>query len=267
MRKFLAFVKRDYLVYVSYKFGIFMQFVRLFIGVIVFYFIGKTFGSSMSPYLANYGSNYFSYVIIGLAGSSFVSVGLESLASNIRGAQVEGTLEALLSTPTSIYTILIGNSLWSFIQALGGAVLILALGMYIQKMDVSIANLIITAFILLITLAAFLVVGVLSAAFIMIFKQGNPIGMIFGTSSYFLGGIIFPVDVLPQFLQTFSKVLPITHALNALRGVLLANSSLISILPAIKNIILFIAILAPVSIIFFRYAVKRAKKDGSLIQY
>lgn len=188
MRKFFAFVKRDLLVYVSYKFGILMQFARLFISVIVFYFIGKTFGSSMSPYLAHYGSDYFSYVIIGLAGSSFVYVGLDSLASNVRGAQVEGTLEALLSTPTSIYTILIGNSLWSFIQALGGAVLILGLGMYMQKMNVSMINLMITAFILLLTLAAFLVVGILSAAFIMIFKQGNPIGMIFGSSSYFLGG-------------------------------------------------------------------------------
>jgi ABC-2 type transport system permease protein len=267
MRKLLAFVKRDYLVYVSYKFGILMQFARLFISVIVFYFLGKTFGSSLSPYIARYGTDYFSYVIIGLAGSSFVSVGLHSLASNIRGAQVEGTLEALLSTPSSIYTVLIGNSLWSFIQALGGAVVILAFGMYIQKMNLSAAGLGITAFILLLTLAAFLVVGVLSAAFIMIFKQGNPIGMIFGTSSYFLGGIIFPVDVLPQFLQSFSKILPITHALNALRAVLLSGAPLASVFPDIKNIALFIALFAPVSIVFFRYAVRRAKKDGSLIQY
>jgi len=267
MKKLLAFIKRDFLVYISYKFGILMQFLRLFISVIVFYFIGKTFGSSMSPYLARYGNDYFSYVLIGLAGSSFVSVGLDSLASNIRGAQVEGTLESLLSTPTSIYTILIGNSLWSFIQALGGAVVILIFGMYIQKMNVSIINLTLTAFVLFLTLAAFLVVGILSAAFIMIFKQGNPIGMIFGTSSYFLGGIIFPVDVLPGFLKIFSNILPITHALNALRGILLSDSSWISVLPFIKNILFFVIILAPLSLIFFRYAVRRAKKDGSLIQY
>lgn len=267
MRKFLAFVKRDYLVYVSYKFGIVMQFARLFISVLVFYFIGKTFGSSMSPHLGNYGGDYFSYVIIGLAGSSFVSVGLHSLASNIRGAQVEGTLEALLSTPTSIYTILVGNSLWSFIQSLGGAMVILAFGIYIQKMNMSMFNLFLTISILLLTLAAFLVVGILSAAFIMIFKQGNPIGMIFGTSSYFLGGIIFPVNVLPQFLQTFAQILPITHALNALRGVLLSNASLSDVFPFILNILVFIAVLSPVSILFFRYAVKRAKRDGSLIQY
>ncbi len=267
MRKLIAFVKRDILVYLSYRFGVFMQFVRLFISVIVFYYIGKTFDTSMSKYLAQYGSDYFSYVIIGLAGSAFVSVGLDSLASNIRGAQVEGTLEALISTPTSIYTILIGNSLWSFIQALGGAVLILIFGIVFQKINVSLTGMVFTALILLLTLVAFLAVGILSASFIMIFKQGNPIGMIFGTSSYFLGGIIFPVDVLPQFFQTLSNILPITHALNALRGVLLSGLPVVSVLPFIRSILIFIAILLPVSVIFFSFAVRRAKRDGSLVQY
>jgi hypothetical protein len=36
---------------------------------------------------------------------------------------------------------------------------------------------------------------------------------------------------------------------------------------SIVNLMLFIVILGPVSILFFRYAIKRAKKAGSRIQY
>ncbi len=40
-----------------------------------------------------------------------------------------------------------------------------------------------------------------------------------------------------------------------------------AILPQIKMLILFVVILVPLSILAFKYAVKRAKKEGSLVQY
>lgn len=265
--KVLAFLKKDFYITISYRFAFLLRLGTLVITLFMMFFIGKTFSGTMSPYLGRYGGDYFPYVLVGIAVSSFVSVGLGALAREVRSAQVEGTLEAMLSTPTSIYTILIGNSLWTFFEALFQTVFLLGVGVIFLNFKIDIINIFAASFILFLTFLAFLVIGMMSAAFIMIFKQGNPIQFIFGTSSYFLGGIIFPVEVLPKSFQYASTLLPITHAVKAIRELLLAGTEVSSLLPLIFNLVLFTIVLSPISIFFFRYAIKRAKKDGSLVQF
>lgn len=265
--KLLAFIKKDFLITVSYRFAFFLRMGSIVISLFMLYFIGKTFNGAMSPYLSRYGGNYFPYVLIGMAVSSFVSVGLGALAREIRSAQVQGTLEALLSTPTSIYTVLIGNSLWTFVEALLQTVMLLAAGIIFLNISIHPLHYLFAFFVLLLTFTSFLIIGMLSAAFIMIFKQGNPIQFIFGTSSYFLGGILFPVEVLPNSFQYAAQILPITHAVKAIRELLLAGTDIADVMPLMFNLLIFISIVSPVSICFFRYALKRAKKDGSLVQF
>lgn len=265
--KLLAFLRKDLLVALSYRFALAVRMGGMLLSLLMFYYIGKTFGEAISPELARYGGEYFPYVLVGIATSSFVSVGLGSLAQEVRTAQVQGTLEALLATPTSIYTILVGNSLWAFVTSLAGSVLILAGGVVFLGLYIDASGALAALVVLGMTFVAFLAVGMLSAAFIMIFKQGNPIGLIFGTSSYFLGGVIFPVEVLPAPFQACAPFLPITHAVTALRELLLARASIGAVLPVMGNLALFIAVLGPVSLVVFNWAVRRAKRDGSLVQY
>ena len=252
---------------ISYRFAAILRLGRIIISLFMLYFIGKTFNGAMSPYLSRYGGNYFPYVLVGMSVSSFVSVGLGALAREVRSAQVQGTLEALLSTPTSIYTILIGNSLWTFVEALLQTVLILAAGIIFLDISIYPLHYLFAFFVLMLTFASFLVIGMLSAAFIMIFKQGNPIQFIFGTSSYFLGGILFPVEVLPDSFQLVAKILPITHAVKAIRELLLAGTAIADTVPLMTNLLIFILVVSPISVFFFRYALRRAKKDGSLVQF
>ena len=143
--KFLAFLKKDILVAVSYRFALVLRFGGMFVSLLMLYFIGKTFSGAISPHLQRYGGGYFPYVLVGMAVSSFVTVGLGALAREVRSAQVQGTLEALLSTPTSIYTILIGNSLWTFFAALIQALLLLIVGVIFVKLKRSIMSAIVPA--------------------------------------------------------------------------------------------------------------------------
>jgi ABC-2 type transport system permease protein len=85
----------------------------------------------------------------------------------------------------------------------------------------------------------------LSASFIMIFKQGNPINMVYGSSRYFPGGILFPVEVLPRSFQYLPNLLPITHAVRALRELLLAGINAGDMVPLGIKLIIFIAIPGP----------------------
>ena len=267
MLRLLAFVKRDLLIAVSYRLQLALGLGSMVLYLMMFFFVSKTFGGAMSPYLARYGSEYFPYVVVGLAVSNFVTVGLSALSSQVRSAQVEGTLEALLCTPTSIYAVLVGNSLWQLVTAFGYAVLMIAAVIVIAGLELLLVRALASLLILLLTLAAFLGIGMLSASFVVIFKRGNPIEYVFGWSSFFLGGVLFPVEVLPKPLQFLSGLLPITHAVKAIRELLLTGETVASAAPLFRNLVLFILLVGPLGLLFFRYALERAKKDGNLVQY
>ncbi len=265
MRKFAAFLKRDIQIALSYRLNFLISLVGMGLGIFMFYFMSKAF--SGTGFIERYGGDYFPYVLIGLAVSNFVTVGLNTLSEQIRSAQVEGTLEALLSTPTSIYTILVGNSLSTLLTAFGGAAALIAASLFFVKGPATLAGVAASLLILLLTLSAFLSIGMLSAGFIMVFKKGNPIGFIFGWSSFFLGGIFFPVDVLPAPLASLSELLPVTHAVYAIRELLLAGATVAAVVPVMLKLLVFTAVLAPAATVFFRFAVTRAKREGSLIHY
>ena len=265
--KIIAFIKKDIYIMLSYRFKLILQFFAFFLSLVFLYYISKTFSGNISPYLKEYKGDYFSYALIGIAISSFVSVGLHSFSNDIRSSQIQGTLEALMCTPTSIYIILLGNSMWSFLSSFITSILLLILGVVFFNFNITLMIVFFSLLVLSLVFIAFLLVGMLSASFIMVFKQGNPINIIFGYSSYFFGGVIFPVEVLPKPFQMISLILPITHGVNALRDLLLSNKSITDVSEVILRLIIFIIIIAPISLITFHMAIKRAKKDGSLVQY
>lgn len=265
--KLVAFVKKDILVSLSYRFRLLLDLAGSLVSLLILYFIGKTFTTAISPYLQPYGNDFFSYVLVGIATTNFVTLGLSALADEIRSAQVQGTLEFLLATPTSIYTILIGSTLWSFISSFISAAGLLTLGAIFLDFHVSLNAVLFSLLILLLTFIAFLAIGMLSASFVIIFKQGNPIEYIFGWSSFLLGSVIFPVEVLPRPFQLIAQILPISHAVRALRGLLLAEYTVGDVLSSMINLCIFILVLAPVGGLFLRFAVNRAKRDGNLVQY
>ncbi len=267
MSKALAFLLRDLRQAASYRMQLVLALAQVAATLLLVLFIGRTFSGGVSPLLTAYRGDYFTFALVGIAVSVFVSVGLDSLARQVREAQVEGTLEAVLSTPTSIYAILLGSSLFRFLMAGIVSIGILVYGVLAAHLRMSAPAALLSLAVLALTFAAFLAVGMLSASFTMIYKQGNPIGFLFGTSSYFLGGVLFPVSALPRPLQAAAQVLPTTHAVAALRDLLLSGAPPSAVLPLVARLLVFIAAVAPLAIVAFGRAVRRARRDGTLVQY
>ena len=115
LKKAAAFIKRDFITEVSYKSAFLMSITGIFFATLTFFFIAKLFGKAAAPLLQEYGGEYFPFVLIGIAFSTFLSTGLGSSATAIRQEQMLGTLEAMLITPTKASTITIYLSLWNFI--------------------------------------------------------------------------------------------------------------------------------------------------------
>lgn len=267
IKKGLFILKRDFQLQLSYRLAFFFQFFGVFISLATFYFIAKIFGPSASPYLQEYGGDYFSFVLIGLSLSSFLSVGLSSYASTIRAEQTRGTLEFILSSPTKISTLIMASAFWSFFYALFQMIIYLLFGIFVFKVSIATSSLFLAFLILILTTFAFSSLGILSASFIMVFKQGDPLTWVFSTFNSLLGGVFFPITVLPIWLQKVALFLPITHSLKALRLTLLQGVPIQKIGPDILVLILFIVVLLPLSIFCFKWAIKRAKFDGTLTHY
>ena len=265
--KLYAFLKRDFINAASYKFAFLSSFLGIFISSATMFFVSKLIPGGTGSLLESYGGDYFAFVIIGVAFSGFFGILQGGLPGIIRNAQITGTLEALLVTQTSIPTLLVGSSLYSFFYTMLTTIFHLGLAILVFGMKLGHVNWIGGLLTFFLTSLCFLSIGILSSSFIMVYKMGNPFTWVFGSVSGLLGGVFFPIAALPDGIRWVSYILPITHSLEGMRRSLLSSSTLSEILPSIMSLSIFALALFPLSLIVFRLAVRKAKRDGTLIHY
>lgn len=267
MHRALAFLRRDWRLQLSYRFSFLLQFFGIFFNLLVFYFLSKLVGDSAAPYLEPYGGNYFAFVLIGLAFSGYFGVGLNSFAANLREAQTTGTLEAMLMTPTRLSTVIMSSSIYDYGFVTFQVFVYLALGGLLFGVQLDKGNTPAALVVLVLTIIAMTSLGIIAASFIMVLKRGDPVTLLISSLAVLLGGVYYPIQLMPQWLQQLSRLLPITYSLDAMRRTLLADASFQDVMPDIIALAIFGIVLVPVSLLVFRYAVHRAKVDGSLAHF
>lgn len=261
-----AFVKRDFLLEISYRAAFLGQLAFIFAGVSLFYYIGRVFDGANSPVLAAYGGNYFAFALIGVALTDFLKVSLSTFNVSIRDSQVMGTLEMMFLSPVGVISILICSSIWSYLLASLRFLAYLLTGVLLFGFNLQNANLVGGLAVLFVSILCFSAFGILTAAFTIIFKKGD-ISSLMSMVSVLLGGVIFPLDVLPGWLKQASFLLPITHSLSGMRKALIGGETLAGLLPEMMTLAAFSVVLFAIGITSFLMAVHRAKVTGTLGQY
>lgn len=261
-----AFLRRDFREAVTYKFSFVSSLFGIILPLATFYFVAKLVPPG-SPSLGPFGGDYFAFAVVGVAFSGLLGMFQEGLSSVVRSAQLSGTLEALLVTPVPIPVILFGSSLYSLLFQVFRTLLHLAVAAAFFGLAFGRVSAAGVAAVGLLTVVCFLSVGVLSASFILVYKTGNPFSWIMGTVSGLLGGVVFPVSLLPPWIRWVSSLLPVTYALDGMRKSLLASAPFRAVLPDVAALAAFDVLLVPLSLAAFRLAVRKAKKDGTLSHY
>lgn len=265
--KMVSFLKKDAKIFASYKLSFLMTCVGMVVSVATFYYIAKLFGKSASLYLKPYNTDYFSFALIGIALSAYLTTSLSTFANHIREAQASGVLEALLVTPSSIPEILIGMSIWDFIFTSFRIIAYLVIGIFFFGMQFNNPNILTAMLIVLLSIVCFSSIGIMSAGFIIIFKRSEPVSWFIGSLVGLFSGVYFPIEVLPLKLQAISYVLPVTYSLRSLRHALLNGSSFEILIPDILVLAIFSIILLPLAIIIFKHTLNYVKKEGSMVYY
>lgn len=265
-RKVWAFYRRDLLLAATYPFSFVMDLSKTLFTLLLFFFIGRLVGapSSTSAWLAPYGGDYFRFVLVGMVFSGFTAVALTTLSSTIAFEKASGTLEMLFLTPTSFATLAIGKTLWQLTSVALKSAGMLALGILFLDVDLRQADWVTAFAILSLTILVFFGLGLFAAGVLLRWRESGVIERLMDGVSRFLGGVYFPVSVLPSAVQKLSALLPLTWGLEGLRQALFASASIGMLRTPLLLLCGATLLVLPSGALFFRWALAQARLRGTL---
>ena len=259
--------RRDFAVARSYRAAFLLELFETLFGVAGFYFLSRFIESPQLERALPQGGTYFSFALVGLAFFDYLSVALHTFDNSLQDARQNGTLENLLVTQTSLPVILAGSSLYPFALLSLRTVIYLGWGAALFGFPLREANWLGALLLLAASILAFSGLGILSASYLLVFKRGNPLNWaVIGLSSV-VGGMMYPVSVLPLWLQHVARLVPVTYALEGMRAALLGHATLRELWPSLAALLVFAAILLPASFAIFFLALRRTKITGTLTHF
>ena len=267
MQVIWAMLLRDLRHEASYKLAFLMQLLGSFHVFVLFLFLSRMFTGLPVQSLQKYGGSYFPFVLTGIAVQHYLFIALNTFSGQLREAQMMGTFEAVLVCPVPVPVYLAGSVLFSFVLNTFHIVIFLLAGALMGVFRLSVGQLPQLALVLGLSAATFSSIGILTASYCVVFKKGNPVAWLLTISSSLLGGVYFPCTVLPQWLQSVSAWVPMTHCLEALRGTLLLGKDLRGIEGSLAILGIWSLVGLPLSGLTFLWAVRRGKRTGSLGHY
>lgn len=267
LRKAGAFIRRDFSIESGYKVAFLIRVMESLMLLVLFYFLSELVQPRGSRALNGGGYRYFSFVVIGLGFARYFDLTLRMFSESIRLAQVSGCLEAMMSSQTGCVSVVLMSSLYGLIAGAVQLFLILLAGATVFGVDLSHMNILATALVLIMSLTIFVAFGVLSAAAVVWLKKGDPITWILGGFGTILSGAYFPISVMPGWMQKIALIIPITYSLDALRMTMLKGYSIVAVAKPLATLVGIAVILLPVSLGLFTAAVRKGRREGTLMQY
>lgn len=253
MRTAWVFLKRDIAIESTYRTAVLIQISNVFFWVIVFSVLSRLIGERASAYLRNYDGVYLSFVIVGIAFSSYMHTGLTCFGERLREAQMVGTLEATLMTPVAPAVFMLSSGIWSHMQTTLRALAYVVIGA-LMGIDLSGANIPGALLALVLGVFAFDALGLVGASVVMLAKRALPLAALFSTASALLSGVYFPVELLPNQIKWLAALLPSTYALEGLRLSLLGGATFAALLPHLLPLVFFNLVALPAGLLAFHLA-------------
>jgi ABC-2 type transport system permease protein len=261
-----AFVRRDFRLERSYRLAFLTSLGGAFTTLLSAGFLSRLVPGHQAA-LQPYGGDYFTFVLVGTATLSYFSVALGSFAGSLSQEQQQGTMEALLVSPRDPRLLLVCGAGWPFLFATGQLVLYLVVGAVLFHAKIAAGHLALAASMLFLTLIAFCAVGLAAASVMVLVKRVGALLSLIAAAFTLLGGVLYPISVLPRPLQLVAQALPMVHGLDGVRLALVDNPDLGAIGRDALILAVFAAVLLPAALQGFRMAVRRGRQTGSLSHY
>ena len=181
------------------------------------------------------------YQLIGFTILTIALIFTESSAWYIREGLLTGRLEYLLASPTNPLVVIFATAIFNGIFALSMFFIVGIIGVIIVYGVYKILNFIISVFILILFLLPMLGFNLIIAALTILAKEPQgviqPVNSIISTVS----GFVYPITLLPLFLQILGKSLPFFYTVEGVRETVVNFVNIIYLYPIPMLILYFFA--------------------------
>lgn len=190
-------------------------------------------------------------VVPGLMGVVLTMTMVIITALAITRERERGTMENLLSTPVRPAEVIVGKIIPYIIVGYIQATLILVAARFIFHVPM-VGNLVLVYAVAFFFIAANLAVGITFSALAKNQLQAMQMAFFFFLPSILLSGFMFPFRGMPEWAQWVGSILPLTHFLRIVRGILLKGNGLVEIAPELWALIAFLVVAMAIGVKRYR---------------
>lgn len=205
------------------------------------------------------------YLVIGTLVWRYLSTIFYWITELISIERWEGTIEYTLMAPIRRLTHMSGQTIFAVIYSLFFTGVILGVTVMIFDLDLSGANLFGGTLMLLSGCLSFIGVSIMASILPLLFpERGAQMTHIVIALLLLISGVYYPIEVLPDFLQTLAIFSPATYVLDGVRTALLDGTPTLQLWPHMWPALLMGIIAIPAGLWTFEQAENYAKRTGKL---
>lgn len=190
-------------------------------------------------------------VVPGLMGVILTMTLVMMTAMAMTRERERGTLENLLATPVRPGEVMVGKIAPYVAIGFVQVTIVYVAARLLFRVPMSGSLLLLAAAVLLFIVAT-LAVGFTFSTIARSQMQSMQMTMFYFLPNILLSGFMFPFRGMPQWAQVLGELLPLTHFLRIVRGVMLKGAGLVDIAPQVWPILAFIAVAALVALKRYR---------------
>jgi ABC-2 type transport system permease protein len=171
---------------------------------------------------------YIDFILPGMLGFSLLSSGVFGTAFVFLSLRLTLVIKRFFATPVKRYSIVLGEALARVVFALLGALFIIAIGHYAFSFTLvhGLATVVDMIMLSAIGLIIFMGFGFIISGVAKNESAVPPFSNIITLPQFLLSGTFFSTSAFPGWLQSISRVLPLTHLNEAMRKVAFEGASL-----------------------------------------
>jgi ABC-2 type transport system permease protein len=207
-----------------------------------------------------------SFLLLGIVGMMTWTGSVWGIGHAIQDDRYEGTIGAIFLAPASRLALLLGHGLAQVLILLPSVVVLGALGLALGA-RFTVASPMALVLAVLALVVSSLGTGILLAAVFVLSRRANLLANAIQHPVHLLGGFMVPRADLPGWLGTVSGVLPVAHAVDALRAAALHGASLTVVLPMVGMALFLSFAAAMLGALGLRRVEHAAKRSGQLELY
>jgi ABC-2 type transport system permease protein len=206
--------------------------------------------------VVNGNPSYFDFIAPGIMAMTVMMSVMTGLPVAISQEKEIGTMDGMMVAPVNRLSILLGKTIAQTARGLIQGVIILALAIGLFGVTIQ-GNILLVFALLLLGVFSFVGLGIVVTSFTKDQETAQMLMMTLMFPMMFLGGVFFPIQQMPWYMQTISQFLPLTYASDALRKVMVLGAGIPQISTELIVLVGFGVVMIAIALPVFRRMMTR----------